>query len=124
MADFEAVTLAELGAGDVTPGIEPNVAFETENNIVVQAHVTSGTEPGWHHHGDRHVCGYLLEGTAAFGFGLGGSELPELNAGDFFQLQPSTIHLDLHPSDEEQVFILNFVGSGPPVVNVCILDSE
>jgi hypothetical protein len=65
-AVFEAVTPDELGRGDETPGIERKVAFKTENNIVVQAHVTGGTESGWHHHGERHVYGYLLEGAAAF----------------------------------------------------------
>lgn len=124
MADFEAVTPDDLEAGDETPGIERKVAFETENNIVVQAHVSGGTESGWHHHGDRHVYGYLLEGAAAFEYGPRGSERTELNTGDFFQLQPGTIHRDLNPSDEEQVFILNFVGSGPLVVNVDGPDSE
>lgn len=123
MADFEALTPDELAAGDETPGIERKVAFETGNNIVVEAHVTGGTESGWHHHGDRHVYGYLREGTAAFECGSGGSERTELNAGDHFQLQPGTVHRDINPGDDEQVFILNFVGTGPLVVNVDSPDS-
>lgn len=118
MPVFEAVTPDELAAGDETPGIERKVAFETENNVVVQAHVADGTASGWHHHGDRHVYGYLLEGEAAFEYGPGGTERTELTAGDFFQLEPGTLHRDINPGDEEQVFVLNFVGSGPLVVNV------
>lgn len=57
MPAFEVVTPNELAAGDDTPGIKRKVAFETENNIVVQAHVTGDTASGWHHHGDRHVYG-------------------------------------------------------------------
>lgn len=78
MAVFEAVTPDELGAGDETPGIERKVAFETENNILVKAHVAGGTASGWHHHGDRHVYGFLLEGVAAFEYGPGGNERTEL----------------------------------------------
>lgn len=118
MAIVEAVTSDERETGDETPGIEPNVAFEHDANIVVRALVTGGTESGWHHHGDRHVYGYLLAGEAAFEYGRGGEDRTDLTVGDFFHLTPGAIHRDINPGDAEQVFILNVVGSGPLVVNV------
>jgi quercetin dioxygenase-like cupin family protein len=118
MAAIDVVTPVELETGDETPGIVRKVAFRTDNNIVVQAHAAGGTTSGWHHHGNRHVYGYLIEGEAAFEYGPGGRERRELAAGDFIHIEPGTIHRDINPTDEEHVWLLNFVGSGPLVENV------
>lgn len=43
----------------------------------------------------------------------GGPYRTELTSGDFFHLHPGTVHRDINPGEDEQVYILNFVGSGP-----------
>lgn len=118
MAAIEVVTPDNLEIGDQTPGIVRKVAFKTDNNIMVQAHVDGGTTSGWHHHGDRDVYGYLVKGAAAFEYGSGGRDRAELDAGDSMHIQPRTVHRDINPTHEEHVWILNFVGSGPLVENV------
>lgn len=120
----EAVAEEELKRGDDTPGIVRKVAFETDNNVTVKGHVAGGVESGWHTHCDRHVYGYLVDGTAVLEYGAGGKERLPLDAGEFFHLQPRTVHRDVNPSDEEQVWILNFVGEGPLVENVDGPDPE
>ena len=58
------VTRHELQENRDTPGIVRRVAFHTDTNVLVEAHVDGGVASGWHHHGDRHVYAHLLEGVA------------------------------------------------------------
>lgn len=118
MDTIDVVSPDELKEGDDTPGIDRKVAFETENNVVIRAHVDGGTASGWHHHGNRDVYGYLLEGKAAFDYGPGGSDRQEVDTGEFFHIPSHTVHRDVNPTDEGHVLLLSFVGSGPLVENV------
>lgn len=108
----------ELEAADDTPGIVRKLAFQTGDNVMVQARVAGGTTSGWHHHGERHVYGYLVEGRAVLEYGPGGRERIEGSAPGFFQIPPGVVHRDVNPGEEEQLIVINFVGSGPLVVNV------
>lgn len=118
MGSVEVVTSEELNEAPGTPGVVREVAFETDNNMVVQARVAGGTATEWHHYCDRHVYAYLLKGTAIIESGPGGRDRHESEAGDFVHIPPRTIHRDINPTDEEQIVIINFVGSGPLVENV------
>ena len=118
MDSVEVVRAEELEEAPGTPGVTREVAFETENNMVVRARVAGGTATEWHHHCDRHVYAYLLKGTAVIESGPGGREQHEVDAGDFVHNLPRTVHRDVNPADEEQIVIINFVGSGPLVENV------
>jgi len=124
MTAIEVVTPDGLETGEATPGLDRKVAFRTDNNIVVKARAAAGTRSGWHHHGDRHVYGYLLEGEGVFDYGPGGSERVTLDEGDFMHIPPGTVHRDVNPTDEEHVWLLNFVGTGPLVENVDGPDPE
>lgn len=114
----EVVTSEELKEAPGTPGVEREIAFETDNSMVVRARVAGETSTDWHHHCDRHVYAYLLKGTAVIESGPPGHERYEFEAGDFVHIPPRTVHRDVNPIDEEQVVIINFVGSGPLVENV------
>lgn len=120
----EVVPAEELKEAPGTPGAVRELAFETDNNMVIRARGAGGTATDWHHHCDRHVYAYVLEGTAIIEYGPGGREQQELEAGDFLHVPPRTVHRDVNPTDEEQVFIINFVGSGPVVENVDGPDPE
>lgn len=120
----EVVTPAELEAAPATPGVTREVAFETENDMVIRARVAGGTATEWHHHCDRHVYAYLREGRAVIEYGPEGRERHELSAGDFGYIPPRTVHRDINPTDQEHVVIINFVGSGPLVENVGRPESE
>lgn len=113
----EIVTPEELVAEESTPGVVRETVFRTETNVMVRSSVAAGTTTGWHHHGDRHVFGYFLEGSGAVEFGPSGGDSDEGSAGDFFYISPETIHRDI-TTDEDAVVLVNFVGSGPVVVNV------
>lgn len=118
MTPIETVTSEKLAVGNSTSGIERKVAFDTDNNTLVYAHVAGGSTSDWHHHVDRHVYGHVIAGTVRFEYGPGGRDSAELQAGDFFYIAPGTIHRDVNPADEEQRLLISFVGSGPLVENV------
>lgn len=114
----EVVTAEELSADESTPGVARKTVFSTGDSVVVQSHVAGGTTSGWHHHGDRHAYGYVIEGEGRVDYGPDGGETLEAGAGDFFAIAPGTVHRDVNPTDDEVVVLVCFVGSGPVVVNV------
>lgn len=114
----DVVSPEELAAEESTPGVSRRIVFETENNVVVQARVAAGTTTDWHYHGDRHVYGYHIEGSAAMEYGPNGQQRAETTAGDCFYLPPGTVHRDVNPGGDDAVVLVSFVGSGPVVVNV------
>lgn len=114
----ETVTPDELEADESTPGILRKVVFRTDENVLVHSRVESGMETGWHHHGDRHAFGYLMQGTAILEYGAAGRERRELEAPLFFHISPGTVHREIISSDEDALVVVSFVGSGPVAVNV------
>jgi len=114
---IEFKTEGELDEGAGTPGVVRKVAFRTDDCVMITSHVAGGTGTGWHHHGERHVFGYLIEGSAAVEYGPGGRERIDGSAPGFFHVPPGVVHRDLNPDDETQVSVVSFVGSGPVVVN-------
>jgi quercetin dioxygenase-like cupin family protein len=114
----ETVAPDELEAEESTPGVVRETVFETENNVMVRSRVAPGKTTGWHHHGDRHVYGCVLKGSGAVEYGSDGGETAETSAGEFFYISPGTVHRDINPTSEDAVVLVNFVGSGPAVVNV------
>lgn len=114
----EFLTPGELRSGAETPGVDRRSAFETENNVMVQSRVDGDTATDWHHHGDRHVYVYLVEGRVALEYGPDGEQRLEGTAPLFAHIPPGVVHRDVNPADGEQLSVINFVGSGPLVVNV------
>ena len=115
---IEVVTADELEADESTPGIVRETVFKTENNVMVRSRVGPETTTDWHHHGDRHVYGYVIEGSGAVEYGPSGGETDEASAGEFFSISPGTVHRDINPTNKDAVVLVSFVGSGPVVVNV------
>ena len=107
-----------LSAGASTPGVSREVAFDTARATLMRARAEGGAAPGWHHHGDRDVLGYVLRGSARFEVGPGGAESTEVVEGGFFHVPAGLIHRDVNPLDEPQEIVLTVVGDGPLVVNL------
>lgn len=115
---IEVVAPDEVEAEESTPGVVRKPIFETETAAMVQSHIAGETTSGWHHHGDRDVYGYVVEGTGTMEYGPRGRQRQECGAGEYFYILPGTIHRDVNPTDEEIVGLVCFVGSGPFVVDV------
>ena len=118
MGDVTVVTQASLEAPVETADVSRQVIFETEDTIVIQSRVAGGTSTGWHHNGDRHVYGYVVEGRATLEYGPAGEDSISLDAGDFVYVPPRTIRRVVNPTPESWVIVISFVGSGPHAVSV------
>ena len=114
----DVVAPDEVEADESTPGVVRRAVFETESAVMVQSRIAGDTTSGWHHHGDRHVYGYVLSGDGTIEYGPGGDERRDCGAGEWFYISPGTVHRDVNPTDEEVVVLVCFVGSGRVVVNV------
>jgi quercetin dioxygenase-like cupin family protein len=118
MERVSALAADELSEGAATPGLEREVAFETERAILVRVRAEPGVVSGWHHHGDREVLGHVIKGRARFEFGPKGGEHTDVPEGGFFHIPGGLVHRDVNPFDEPQEMVISFVGTGPLVVNV------
>ena len=101
-----------------TGGVSREVLIETADTVVTRSRVAGGVTTGWHHNGDRHVYGYVVEGRATLEHGPGGKFSADLDAGDFVYVPPRTVRRVVNDSDEDWVIVISFVGSGPPAVSV------
>lgn len=115
---ISAVAPDDLQTGASTPGVVRELAFETERATLMRARAEPGAVSGWHHHGDRDVLAYVVQGAARFEFGPGGGESTVVEAGGFFRVPAGLIHRDVNPLDSAQEIVLAVVGEGPLVVNV------
>jgi quercetin dioxygenase-like cupin family protein len=119
MPRIDIIRSGELGEGYSTEGIIRRKAFEFEKVIVSQSQVAPGGASGWHHHGTRHLYGYIVSGRLQLEYVLEGREIADLNAEDFFHVPPRIVHRDINPHKDRELFVVNIlVGSGPAVVNI------
>jgi uncharacterized RmlC-like cupin family protein len=73
----------------------------------------------WHHHGTRHLYGFLEAGRMRLEYGVKGAGTVEVGHGDFFHVPPGLVHRDVNPDKEPELVIVNIlVGKGEPVINV------
>jgi uncharacterized RmlC-like cupin family protein len=119
MSTIDIVRRDELQAGYSTPGIVRKKAFESEGIVVSQTHLEGGVVSGWHHHGERHLYGFILSGRLRLEYGQKGSKSVEVGPGDFFHIPPQIVHRDVNPEPRNELVVNNIlVGPGPPVINV------
>jgi len=119
MARIEVARKAELRAGLSTPGILREKAFEAEGVLFSRSTVGGGVVSDWHHHGERHLYGFLISGHLRLEFGPKGREAVDVHPGDFFHIPPGLIHRDVNPNKQRKLLVANILlGKGPPVVNV------
>ena len=119
MLRIEVVRKADLHAGDSTQGITREKAFDLRGISVSRSRVPGGASSGWHHHGERHLYGFLISGRLRLEHGPDGTLAADVRPGDFFHIPPRLVHRDVNRSrDEESVVVNVLIGEGPNVVNV------
>ena len=121
MKEIEVVRSSELNEGYSTPGIVRAKAFESVHRFVIVSRTTvaSGAVSNWHHHGKRHLYGFLESGRMRLEYGVKGASAVEVGKGDFFHIPPDLVHRDVNPDKEQALVIVNIlVGRGDPVINV------
>jgi len=119
MERINVVREADLKAGDWTEGIIRKKAFDVRGLSVAQTQVPGGVASGWHHHGERHLYGFLVVGRLQLEYGTDGQLVADVSRGDFFYIPPRLVHRDVNPSRQEPAVIVNIAaGEGPTLVNV------
>lgn len=114
----EIVTPNDLEGDETTPGIVRRPVFKTETTVMAQSFIEAETTTGWHHHGDRDAYGYMLEGQGVIEYGPEGRESFELRPPLFFHVPAGLVHRETVSPGQDAEVVVNFVGSGPVVVNV------
>src|SRR5947199_7750068 len=120
MKGIEVVRSSELRAGYSTPGIVREKAFESIHGyiIVSRTRVAGGALSDWHHHGRRHLYGFLQTGRMRLEYGLKGASAVEVGQGDFFHIPPRVVHHELIPEKQQALVVVNMlVGGGEPAAN-------
>src|SRR2546425_5063386 len=118
MKEIEVVRSSELKAGYSTPGIVREKAFESIHRyiIVSRTRVAGGAMSNWHHHGARHLYGFLEAGRMRLEYGLKGASSVEVGQGDFFHIPPRLAHRDVNPGKKQELVVGKIlVGTGEPV---------
>lgn len=122
MGTVHAVRGDEMPAGPPTPGMTRKKAALGENVVVVETDIGPQATSTWHHHGDytAYVC--VLRGGLRVEWGPGGRESLELQRGDFYVVEPHTVHREStsgSSGSQERAVVAGFgIGSGSWATNV------
>src|SRR5947199_10622584 len=107
MPGIEVVRESDLKKGDSTDGIVRRRAFDSENTIVSQSRVAAGVVSGWHHHGARHLFGFVVNGQLRLESATNSTRGADLNSGDFFHIPAGLIHRHLNPNMTHDLMVLS-----------------
>lgn len=119
MARIDILRLTDLPSGDSTQGITRKKAFDARGITVARTEVPRGVSSGWHHHGQRHLYGFLVVGRLQLEYGPGGTLVADVGQGEFFHVPPRLVHRDVNPSREDAAIVVNVLaGEGAAVINV------
>ena len=119
MPRIDVVRAVGLKKGSSTRGVVRAKAFESANLLVSQSRLAAGAVSDWHHHGARHLYGFLSSGHLRLEYGPNGINAADVRAGDFFHIPPRLVHRDVNPSQRQGVVVVSIlVGRGRPVLNV------
>lgn len=121
MTQIEVVRGGALKAGYSTPGIVRAKAFESIHRhiIVSRTRVAAKAMSGWHHHGTRHLYGFMVAGRMRLEYGSRRTDAVLVGRGDFFHIPPRLVHRDVNSGRDQELVVVNIlVGRGEPVINV------
>lgn len=118
MESIQIIRKEMLQEGPPAAGMTRKQVPVGKNVIVVEARNQPNSFSGWHHHGERTACVYVLKGKLRIEYGPDGKESVEADAGDFYVIQPNTIHREGNPGSEEQIIIGFKLGLGQADFNV------
>ena len=118
MTGIEVARRTKLQKGYSTKGIVRDKAFETEDVLFSRSTIAPGSISDWHHHGTRHLYGFVVSGRLRFDYSESKIGSIAVNPGDFFHIPVGLVHRDVNPDKTDTIVVNILLGDGPPVVNV------
>jgi len=116
---IDVVRASSLKKGSSTRGVSRAKAFESANVLVSRSRLAAKAVSDWHHHGARHLYGFLASGHMRLEYGPNGRKVADVRTGDFFHIPPGLVHRDVNPSRDRDVVVVSvLIGKGRPVINV------
>ncbi len=116
---IEVVRASNLQRGDSTRGIIRDKAFDTKQVLFGRSRIAGSVRLGWHHHGTRHLYGFVVSGSLQFDYGENGKDSITVESGDFFHISAGVVHRDVNPDPAREAVVMHIlVGTGPTTINV------
>lgn len=85
---------------------------------LVRGHSEGTVVSEWHHHGDNHVFGFVLDGDGYVEWGPGEGERVFVDTEECFHIRAGFVHRDRSDSPGRQEYVLWLTGSEPRTVTV------
>jgi uncharacterized RmlC-like cupin family protein len=116
MQQIEVARSGSLKAGYSTPGIVREKAFESAHRYIVvsRTRVAGGAMSGWHHHGQRHLYGFIVAGRMRLEHGPRRTDAVVVRRGDFFHIPPRLVHRDVNPDRDQELVVVNILAKANP----------
>src|SRR5207245_9267301 len=116
---IDVVRATGLKKGSSTRGVSRAKAFDSANVLVSRSRLAAKAVSDWHHHGARHLYGFLDSGHMRLEDGPHGRKVADVRTGDFLHIPPGMVHLDVNPSRDRAVAVVSVMNvKGHPVINV------
>lgn len=109
---------SDLVSASELSSVNRETPFPDASVRMVRGHSDGEIVSEWHHHGDNHVFGYVMEGDGFVEWGTGDGERKLVGTHECFHIPPEFVHRDRSVSDGRQEYVLWLTGSDPRTVHV------
>lgn len=99
-----------------TAGMLREQAFATEDLWIGVVRAEPERASGWHHHGEWNTYAYVVSGTLRLESGPGGTDVLDIQAGDFVFIPGNRIHREGSGGPGFEAITMR-VGRGPTLFN-------
>lgn len=106
------------GSAPGPDGFERRPVYALDRAHLGETRIAPRSVSAWHHHAQRTLLGFVVEGTVTFEFGPAGEERTRVAVGEFFRIPPGLVHRDVNDSPVAVRIISVSVGEGPATVDV------
>lgn len=115
---IQVVGRSDLVSASELSSVNRETPFPDASVRMVRGHSDGEIVSEWHHHGDNHVFGYVLEGDGFVEWGTGEDERKLVGTNECFHIPAEFVHRDRSVSDGRQEYVLWLTGSDPRTVHL------
>jgi mannose-6-phosphate isomerase-like protein (cupin superfamily) len=109
---------SDLASASELSSVNRETPFPDASIRMVRGHSDGEIVSEWHHHGDNHVFGFVMDGDGFVEWGTGDDEREPVETAGCFHIPPGFVHRDRSTSAGRQEYVLWLTGSEPRTVYV------